>query len=430
NGSGAVSTAVHFTGGALDSSDDTAVVTFPDHNGTSTTATGTASGETTVDLSGLADGAITASVPVTDTAGNSFSANASNGATLDQDTGETPTLSFNDTLIGGPNGSGAVSTAVHFTVGGLDSSDDTAVVTFTDHNGTSTTATVTANGETTVDLSGLADGAITASVAVTDTAGNSFSANASNGATLDQDTGETPTLSFNDTLIGGPNGSGAVSTAVHFTVGGLDSSDDTAVVTFTDHNGTSTTATVTANGETTVDLSGLADGAITASVAVTDTAGNSFSANASNGATLDQDTGETPTLSFNDTLIGGPNGSGAVSTAVHFTVGGLDSSDDTAVVTFTDHNGTSTTATVTANGETTVDLSGLADGAITASVAVTDTAGNSFSANASNGATLDQDTGETPTLSFNDTLIGGPNGSGAVSTAVHFTVGGLDSSDD
>ena len=175
------------------------------------------------------------------------------------------------------------STAVHFTVGGLDDADDTAVITFTDSHGKTVTDTVTANGETTVDLSTLADGTITAAMKVTDTAGNSFSANASNSATLDQDSNEQAglTLSFNDTLIGI-----AGEKSVHFTVGGL-GSDDATLVTFTDHLGHTVTDTVTANGETTVDLSSLAGGTITAAMVATDMAGNSFSTNASNSATLD-----------------------------------------------------------------------------------------------------------------------------------------------
>ena len=191
---------------------------------------------------------------------------------------------------------------------------------------------------------------------------------------------------------------------MHFTVGGLDPAADTAEITVTDINGKTVTDTVSANGETTVNLSSLADGTVTAALAATDTAGNSFSATSSNSATLDQDTNETPTLSFNDTLIGGPSGSGAESTAVHFTVGGLDPADDTAVITFTDINGKTVTDTVSANGETTVNLSSLADGTVTAALAATDTAGNSFSAASSNSATLETDTNQTQTKSFYDTM--------------------------
>src|SRR5262249_52999488 len=118
-----------------------------------------------------------------------------------------------------------------------------------------------------------------------------------------------------------------------------------------------------------------------------------------------QDKGEQAALalSFIDTTI-----LTAQSKLVHFSVSGLESKD-TAVVTFTDSMGGKTTATVSANGSATVDLSGLADCTITASMQVaTDAAGNSFlPVTASNTATLDQDKGEQAALklSFIDTTI-------------------------
>ncbi len=195
------------------------------------------------------------------------------GLVIDTDPNEQAglTLAFNDTLIGQ-----AGAKSVHFTVGGLDPVDDTAVITFTDVNNKTQTATVSADGTATADLSGLADGTVTATMHVTDLATNSFDATSSNTADLDQDPTEAPTLSFNDTLVGQ-----AGAKSVHFTVGGLDPADDTAVVTFKDANNVTATATVTGNGTSTADLSALTDGAITPVLAVvTDTAGNLFTLSA------------------------------------------------------------------------------------------------------------------------------------------------------
>ena len=130
----------------------------------------------------------------------------------------------------------------------------------------------------------------------------------------------------------------ALSVLVHFSVSGLES-EDSAVVTFIDSNGGKTSATVTANGIATVDLSGLADGTITAAMQVaTDVAGNSFlPVAASNSATLDQDKGEQAALKLTVTTTAI---SPATAPAVPFTVGGLDA-EDSARVTFTDANGKS-----------------------------------------------------------------------------------------
>jgi len=130
----------------------------------------------TVTLSG--DGPHNIMAQNTDAAGNVGSGTVV--FALDQDTGEQVSLSFIDTLIG----SAGVKT-VQYMVGGIDPSDDTAVITFKDHLGGTATATVNANGLATADLSTLVDGSITASMVVTDAARNSFDASASNSATLD-----------------------------------------------------------------------------------------------------------------------------------------------------------------------------------------------------------------------------------------------------
>src|SRR5262249_51500334 len=183
---------------------------------------------------------------------------------------------------------------------------------------------------------------------------------------------------------------------VTFTISGL-ASDDSGTLTFSDQAGHTVGVTIV-NGQavdsqghpiSTVNLSSLSDGTITSSLAVSDPAGNQFSASG-NAVPLDQDLGEHPTVAFADANIGKANAG-----AEHFTVGGL-APDDTAVITFTDHLGVSKTATVTTNGTFTVDLSTLSDGTITASMTVSDPAGNTFSATAS--AQLDQDIGEQLTV--------------------------------
>ena len=77
-----------------------------------------------------------------------------------------------------------------------------------------------------------------------------------------------------------------------------------------------------------------------------------------------------PTLTIGDTMI-----NAAEAGHVSFTVAGLDI-DASGIATFTDHLGHTKTATVNASGTFSVDLSGLADGSITSSLSVTDTAQN------------------------------------------------------
>jgi hypothetical protein len=176
-----------------------------------------------------------------------------------------------------------------------------------------------------------------------------------------------------------------------FTITGLEL-DDSGIVTFTDANGTAVQIDV--NGIQTAyfaDLSSLADGPITSTLAVnTDPVGNSFAAVAGNTVNLDQDSGEQ--LALNLTVNGnsgipiGPATAGNVS----FTVAGVDP-EDTATVTFTDQNGNSVSISV--NGvqvNYTADLTSLADGPITSTLSVdTDPAGNTFAPVDGNAVTLD-----------------------------------------
>jgi hypothetical protein len=195
-------------------------------------------------------------------------------------------------------------------------------------------------------------------------------------------------LSFVDTLVGS-----AGATQVHFSVAGIDPSDDAAVITFKDQNGKTATATVASNGTATADLSGLADGPITASMLVTDTANNTFTATSSNSATLDQDKLEKAV-----TVNGGNPISAAIANAVPFTVAGIEG-DDNGSVSFSDGTHAPVVVNITngALSAATANLSGLNDGTITATLHLkNDAAGNSFT-DVVTKATLDQDkVAETP----------------------------------
>jgi hypothetical protein len=202
----------------------------------------------------------------------------------------------------------------------------------------------------------------------------------------DDDTGEQAalTLTIGPTLIGS-----AAATMVPFEIAGLDL-EDTGTVTFTDPNGNMVTVNVN-GGQTsyTADLSSLADGAITSSLAVnTDPAGNTFTPVAGTIVTLDQDIGEQAVLKLTvlNTSI-----NAATAPAVAFTIAGLDA-EDMGTVTFTDVNKQTVTVQVTGGQTTyTANLGSLVDGTITSSLAVSaDPAGNAFTPVAGPKLTLSQ----------------------------------------
>src|SRR5262249_12824685 len=158
------------------------------------------------------------------------------------------------------------------------------------------------------------------------------------------------------------------------------------------------------------NLSGMTDGPVTAALSVSDAAGNAFSAHAS--AQLEQSLGKIVTTAFADANIGH-----AKAASEPFTVIGL-GSDDNGAITFTDGNRAHNAGdllVIRARVCSDLNLSGMTDGPITASLSVTDAAGNPFSAQAS--AQLDQDIGESPTVAFANANIGRAN-----AASEHFTV--------
>src|SRR6516165_3585520 len=350
----------------------------------------------------LADGSYTLNADVSNLAG--IHAQASQAIAVDQDVNEHPSVLVN---VGSMTPIGAAGAGqVAFTISGLET-DDSGTLTFSDQAGHAVVVTIV-NGQaiSTVILSSLSDGTITSSLAVSDTAGNQFSASG-NAVLLEQKLGEHPSVLVNggSTTQIGPTGAGQVA----FTISGL-ASDDSGTLTFSDQAGHAVVVTIV-NGQavdsqgrpiSTVNLSSLGDGTISSSLAVSDTAGNHFSASG-NAVPLEQKLGEHPSVLVNggSTTPIGFAGAGQVA----FTISGL-ASDDSGTLTFSDQAGHTVVVQIVNgtvvpglhNTATTVDLSGLADDVtITSSLLVTDPAGNQFSASG-NGVTLDLDTGEHPSV--------------------------------
>src|SRR5262245_46771641 len=139
-----------------------------------------------------------------------------------------------------------------------------------------------------------------------------------------------------------------------------------------------------ANGSFAFNLTGLNDGAITSSMVITDTAGNTKNVTGAS-TTLDTtaDGGTAASLTVGDTLV-----NNSEKTAVSYTVAGLDA-DDSALVTVTDGTPTATHA-YAAIGSFAFTLTGSSDRAITSSMVITDTAGNTKNVT---GASTTLDTG-------------------------------------
>ena len=337
--------------------DAAAVVTFSDGAGHTASAIVNSASAPFIDLSGLLDGQITATIAATDDARNGASG-APVVFTLDTTADALGNLAVTPGAVSGSQAG--------FTVTGLDA-DATALVTLADGAGHLVSASVAANGAGTADISGFVGNTVTITIVATDAAGNGATGA---GATLTLD--QTADVG-GDLAVTPAAGSGS---QAGFTVSGLDA-DATALVTFADGAGHRVSASVAANGAGTTDISGLVGNTVTISIVATDAVGN--------GAT-----GAGATLTLDKTADVG--GDLAVSlplayvnafekTYVPFAVSGLDS-DAAAVVTFIDCASQSVTANISANGAVRANLSSLAPGAVSVSILATDAVGNTAKVNA------------------------------------------------
>ncbi|MEM8755670.1 MAG: Ig-like domain-containing protein, partial [Pseudomonadota bacterium] len=166
-----------------------------------------------------------------------------------------------------------------------------------------------------------------------------------------------------------------------------------AVVTVTDGIGGTATAARTDDGSFSIDLSALADGPLTTEVVATDAAGNTATV-AGPGLTLDTvsppgDADEGDDLAL--TSDGGPVIDASEMTAAVFRVSGLDG-DATAVASFSDGAGGLVEVLFTGDGARFVNLSGLAEGPIAATITATD-AGGATATGTAPALTLDKSSG-------------------------------------
>ncbi len=376
-------TKVSSTLSGVDSDAKTVVVTYTDKKGGEVRANATYNDSKKAweveqaNLSSLADGEIAVSASVTDQAGNEKT--DSTDLTLDTSADSDNNLSVTvDSVIN--NGE---KTKVSSTLSGVDSDAKTVVVTYTDKKGGEVRANATYNDSKKAweveqaNLSSLADGEIAVRASVTDQAGNEKTD--STDLTLDTSADSDNNLSVTvDSVIN--NGE---KTKVSSTLSGVDSDAKTVVVTYTDKKGGEVRANATYNDSKKAweveqaNLSSLADGEIAVRASVTDQAGNEKTD--STDLTLDTSADSDNNLSVTvDSVIN--NGE---KTKVSSTLSGVDSDAKTVVVTYTDKNDKKVTANATYNDSKKAweveqaNLSSLADGEISVSAKVTDTAGNS-----------------------------------------------------
>ncbi|HWL35816.1 MAG TPA: Ig-like domain-containing protein [Frankiaceae bacterium] len=321
---------------------------------------------TTLDLTSLADGALTATAVATDGVGNASSA-GTDTATKDAAVPAAPSVSIPEVVNAANVAAVTVSGVAEPGSSVLISVDDaTAGSPVTD---TETAHATTGAYSTTLDLTSLADGALTATAVATDGAGNASSAG-SDSATKDATVPGAPSVSLSDPV------NAANTTTV--TVSGVAEPGSTVNISLDDATaGDPLTDSTTANGlgeySESFDVTTLADGVLTATVTATDAAGNTSPAG-TDTATKDSSIPDKPTLDTPAevtrlTVAAAPfSGTAEEGTTVDISID--DSDAGTPAVTGSD------VADADDEWSVTLNLSSLDDGMLTITITATDAVGN------------------------------------------------------
>ena len=340
-------------------------------------------------ISGLADGTVTISATITDSAGNS-STQTHNVQV------NTAAVSLSVSTISGDNIINAAEAGSALTLSGTGTNFATGTVVTVLLNGKGYSATIQSNGSWSVnvpaaDVAVLADStSYTVSASAQDSAGNSATASRSVAVDLTAPVISINTVSTDDRL-------NAAEQQQPLTLNGSTSAEvgQTVTVTF---GGKTYTATVAANGTWALnvpaaDLAALGQGAQTITASVNDRAGNP--GQATHALTVDT---VAPTVTI--ATVAGDDIINNAEQLAGQTISGTTTAEvgQTVTVTF---NGQTWSATVGSGGSWSVfipaqQFAGLSDGSYTISASVTDQAGNPGSA--SRGVTLN---GDVPTVTIN-----------------------------
>lgn len=340
-------------------------------------------------ISGLADGTVTISATITDSAGNS-STQTHNVQV------NTAAVSLSVSTISGDNIINAAEAGSALTLSGTGTNFAAGTVVTVLLNGKGYSATIQSNGSWSVnvpaaDVAALADGtSYTVSASAQDSAGNSATASRSVAVDLTAPVISINTVSTDDRL-------NAAEQQQPLTLNGSTSAEvgQTVTVTF---GGKTYTATVAANGTWALnvpaaDLAALGQGAQTITASVNDRAGNP-------GQTTHALTVDTVAPTVTIATVAGDDIINNAEQLAGQTISGTTTAEvgQTVTVTF---NGQSWTATVGSGGSWSVfipaqQFAGLSDGSYTISATVSDQAGNPGSA--SRGVTLN---GDVPSVTIN-----------------------------
>ncbi len=380
----------------------------------------------TVDVSSLPNGVLTTQLTLTDPSGNVGTAVSDNSATLDQIAPSGYSVAWDDTLINASEASPTTFTVRDVEIG------STMIFSISNSGDPgppipSAPFTITSNPQTiSVVLNGFSDGVLTNEITLTDPAGNIGPTVSDNSATLDKTAPSGYSVSID--LIGESFVNTINQNMIEFNASALEVGT-TLNYSFTSNNGgTPVTGSenVTSvsqqfdNAGAGYDLSSLADGIVTLTISLTDTAGNTGTNTTATG-TKDANVPSGYSVAWDDTLINNAEASTATFTVSNAEIGArinnvIFSSGDGNVATV------SNPTTITSNPQqVTIDVSPLRNGLLTVQISITDPGNNTGGVASDNSARLDKTPPTGYTIAIDQSLINAGN-----DDAISFTFAGAE----
>ena len=370
------------TGSAEDGS---TVTVYDNGNFVGSTAANATTGAWSYTIGQLADGSTHSyTVTATDAAGNVSQPSAALNFTVDITPPAMPTAPADSAVVNGYVNAGHDTAAQALT----GSAENGSTVTVYDNgNFIGSTAANATTGAWSFTIGQLADaGTHSYTVTATDVAGNTSQPSTALNFTVDITPPMTPAAPSDSAVVNGYVNA-AHDTAAQALTGTVEKGSTVKI--YDNGNFVGSTAANVTTGSWSFTIGHLADaGTHSYTVTATDAAGNTSQPSAALSFVVDTDAGQQAVLKL---TIGTTAISAAAAASVPFTIAGLQP-EDTGTVTFTDVNHKTVVISVTGNQTGyTANLSSLADGTITSSLAVNaDAASNTFTPVAGSSATLTQ----------------------------------------
>ena len=390
-------------------------------NGSATpsyTATASSSGQWSVTVGALANGAYSYTATATNSAGNASAASAPLKFTVDTTAPAAPTITDSAVVNGTVSAANDTATqALKGTTGG----GDTVKIYLDGSTAPAYTTIANSSGQWSVTVGALATAAYSYTATVTDAAGNVSAASAPLKFTVDTTAPAAPTITDSAVVNGTVSAANDTSTQA---LKGTTGAGDTVKIYLDGSTAPAYTTIANSSGQWSVTVGALATAAYSYTATVTDAAGNVSAASAPLKFTVDTTAPAAPTITDSAVVNGTVSAANDTSTqALKGTTGG----GDTVKIYLDGSTAPAYTTIANSSGQWGVTVGALANGAYSYTATATNSAGNVSAASAPLKFTVDTTAPAAPTITDSAVVNGTVSAANDTATqALKGTTGGGD----